>query len=286
MWGSGVRRKWKGIFMQKQEISLDEKKKIMLNMLAFLHGVCENHEINYFLWDGSLLGAIRHKGFIPWDDDIDIAMRRQDYEKFIKIFSNEYINEKYELLHIGNTQGYYLSFAKLVDKSTILIEEVENPIEMGVYLDIFPLDNLGNNYEEAKKFLNKIRRLTKLLLLKNLTSNRKRSFYKNIIIKAGKIIAGLIEREKLILYINNICKKNSLVQSDRYVGNAVASTYGERDIMKKEWIENTILVPFETLKVFVPEEYDAILSHEYGEYMKFPPEDKRITHHSNKVWKK
>ena len=124
----------------KKELSLEEKKKILVSILSEVHNFCDENNLKYFLPGGTLIGAVRHKGFIPWDDDIDIYMPRNDYEKFLCEFNKE--SERYQVISL-KTDGYYLPFGKVIDTKTVLIENVDSDYKMGIYLDIFPLDNLS-----------------------------------------------------------------------------------------------------------------------------------------------
>ncbi len=113
-------------------------------MLQEIDKICRHYHIRYYLAGGTLLGAVRHQGFIPWDDDIDIAMPREDYEQFIKIMSHKK-HPIYKLLAIECTKGYPYTFAKVVDTRTRLVEEIGKDLhQMGVFIDIFPIDGMGN----------------------------------------------------------------------------------------------------------------------------------------------
>lgn len=273
--------------MNISEIGLEEQKKIMVNMLNHLHEICQKHDIKYYLWGGTLIGAIRHKGFIPWDDDIDIAMPREDYERFIEVYRLLYSGGNIEIVTIDTNNAYYLPYAKLIDTTTSLIESISEPIEIGVFLDVFPIDNLSNEYKDAKKFLRNISYFSKLLTIKNLNSNEgKRSQFKQVLIKLAQLIIRPINRERLIQKINCMCKERMENNFTRFVGNAVCNIYGDGDIMKSEWLLETMIVPFENIEACIPVAYDAVLRNTYGDYMQLPPEEKRITHHVNKVWKK
>ena len=272
--------------MELIEITLEEQKKRMVNMLGILHEICRKHNIKYFLWGGTLIGAIRHNGFIPWDDDIDVAMPRKDYEKFVEIYKLEYSHDVIQLINIDINKEYYLPYSKLIDTSTILIEEVENPIEIGVYLDVFPLDNLSDDYEEAKSFLHKIGNYSSILSKKNIGPNAGRNYWRKAILRLMKLVLKIISRKNLIKKIDLMCRKNESDDLKKYIGNAVCNIYGEGDIMESKWLEKSIIVPFENIEACVPAEYDAILRNTYGDYMQLPPEEKRVTHHINKVWKK
>lgn len=262
-------------------ITLEEKKKIMLSMLSELDTFCRFNEINYFLTGGTLLGAIRHNGYIPWDDDIDICLLRSDYEKLLTIFKSESGNLK--LLNYENTKGYIWPFAKLVDKRTLLVENKYKLDEMGVYIDVFPMDNLAGNFEEVKKFTLQVKRIKDLLTLKHLRVEKNRKFIKNLVIIFGKILY-LVPDKYLIKRIEKLSKKFEKEECE-YICN-LSGAWGVREITKKEYFKYSIKHTFEDKEFFIPNGYDQYLQGVYGNYMEFPPVEKQITHHSSvEYWK-
>ena len=143
--------------MSEKVLSLEEIKRIELGILEYLHQVCEKHDIKYFIDFGTLLGAVRHKGFIPWDDDMDICMLREDYEKLQDyLIANP--DERYEVMSYKNNLNYVYPFMKVQDNQTYLLEEdVRIDSNMGIYVDIFPVDG----YEDDSVFKDKMTRLIK-----------------------------------------------------------------------------------------------------------------------------
>ena len=125
-------------------LTLTEIKQVELGILDYIVDICNKYNLIYYLSYGTLIGAIRHKGFIPWDDDIDISMPRDDYEKFLKITSSGQINSKYKCL-VPLVDGYYYEFAKVIDTSTIVEDVSVQSTENGVWVDIFPLDGLNKS---------------------------------------------------------------------------------------------------------------------------------------------
>lgn len=271
-----------------KRIDLDELKKIEFEMLKYVKKVCKQKNLKYYLAGGTLLGAIRHKGFIPWDDDIDILMPRSDYNKFISIISEEE-NDKYKIL-TPNNEDYYYFFSKLVDNRTILNEKNVKPIKnLGIYIDIFPLDGLPNNLCDIEKHAN--------LLIKKfkLYQNSKSDTYciSNSIVK--KCAKALVKSPyHIICKIKNWKKRKKQILSlmekyDFENSNKVAyilSAYGKREILDKTVFAESKTVVFEGEEFSAPANYNQYLSSLYGDYMKLPPEKDRKSHHLfNAYWK-
>jgi lipopolysaccharide cholinephosphotransferase len=116
----------------------------ILNNLLALHKVCTQHGLTYYIYDGTMLGAVRHKGFIPWDDDLDVAMPREDYEVFIA-YANEWLDKPFEFVCHELDSSYPLPFGKIQDSSTTLIERPHLPYLGGIYIDVFPIDGVPSN---------------------------------------------------------------------------------------------------------------------------------------------
>ena len=140
---------------------IHELRQIQIGILDEVHQYCEAHGLRYFLSSGTLIGAVRHKGYIPWDDDIDVYMPRKDYERFLREFKG---NEQYKLLNPAKEPHYYYTFAKVIDLRTRMVEDETVGFEIGVYMDIFPVDYVPDDMKErehvfkSKKLLYKIRR--------------------------------------------------------------------------------------------------------------------------------
>jgi len=273
-----------------KELSLEEIKTQELSVLSYVTAFCERKNINYILAGGTLLGAIRHKGFIPWDDDIDIWMLRKDYEFFLSEWKKEH-HEDYALFEENTRENWYLAFSKILDKKTVAIENgLEYHPEGGVWVDIFPLDPVPNNKEAAVKHLEKCRLfyevftirvhlelftrgLRKLYnLLRYLKKYRRFDIYKKPEYWYKKLrqqIASVSAEESL-----NVAELVCLV----YVKEALA--YG----FSKDSLTNYIYSDFENLKFRIPQNYDEILKCFYGDYMTPPPEKDRVDNHHLKVF--
>lgn len=265
-----------------KELEIEELKKIELDILCFIDDVCQKNNINYSLAGGTLLGAVRHKGFIPWDDDIDILMVRDQYEKFMDIMSN-LNDEKYSLISFKNNEDYGNLFSKVVDKTTTIVEEYAKAVKgMGVYVDIFPVDNLGNSKEEANKNLSKIKFKKYLGVAwnwKHFYINKSRGFFRQI----PRFIFFVLSRFHNIKKDCSKIEKRFVNCSDEFMGS-ICGVYGNKEIMPKKVFDNYTLLDFENRQFKVIEGYKDYLTSLYGDYMKLPPVEKRVTHHTFKAY--
>ena len=268
-----------------RELTLEEIKSSELEVLKEIHKICREQNISYSLAGGTLLGAVRHGGFIPWDDDIDIFMPRQDYEKLIDYCKN---NETgFKLLASETDDRYGYLFAKAMDMKTVLIEENGNPknIDMGVFVDIFPVDGLGESYEKAVKTLNSTRFKRELLVARNWKKffrSKTRSWIYEPVRFAFFVMSRFTSEKKLIKSIQEKSKKTAFDDS-KYIG-CICGSYRTKEILEKGVFDEYTEIAFEDTSFMVIKEYDKYLSSIYGDYMKLPPEEKRVTHHTFKAY--
>lgn len=263
-----------------REIQFEEMKKIELNILIYFTEVCEENNLRYYLGGGTLLGAVRHKGFIPWDDDIDVMMPRPDFQKLLSLSIN---NENYNIIKPG-TAGYYYNFAKLVDTRTILEEKGIKVIDgLGVYIDIFPLDGMPETPDARKKRFKELNSIRKRI---NNTCLLKPKFHRNpfAYLNACRIYNSNknIDLSSLQKKYLDSALKNSFDDSEFVF--AAGGAYGARDIFPGKWFEKEIELQFENLSVKAFNGYDFYLTQLYGDYMTLPPEDKRVTPHHSIVY--
>ena len=272
---------------KKYKIELEEQKKIQLEIMKKVKQVCDLHNINYFLGGGTLLGAVRHKGYIPWDDDIDIMLPREDYEKLLKIFNEEQEKNDFKLLSFYNTEDYYYPFAKIVDKRTQLEEiEFRKIKDMGVYIDVFPIDFLPNDNKKMKKIFKKYQILHGLISIYQM-SNIKLSTENKFKLKIKQVLLPILENNKVNKYIlrkiDNIGKK--YINTDKVA--CISGRYLEKEIMESDYISNYTLLEFEGENFKAPIGYDAYLTKHYGDYMTLPPKEKQVLGHNNiAYWRK
>ncbi|RKM54471.1 LicD family protein [Butyrivibrio sp. X503] len=266
-------------------IKLSEKeiKSIQIKILNDISAYCEKESLVYFLAYGSLIGAIRHKGFIPWDDDIDICMPRKDYDKLVNGYNRNNHGDTM-LLSPETDPDYYVTSAKIVDTRTILKEYVSTDKTIGVYVDVFPVDTWPNDLKLAQRHQRKILFWRRLLTLKNLIVSKDRGILKNIVISIGHVILFPVSKRKIIEKIMVISQKYNYIDNPKYKGTVSEPDYGMGEIMPSEWMEEITEAVFENYKFKVPVHYDDILKQLYGDYMKLPPKEMQVSHHGFDVW--
>lgn len=266
-----------------KQLNDEEIKKEGVRILLNVHKYCLENNIRYSLFYGSLLGAIRHEGYIPWDDDIDIAMPREDYERFIK----EYDNDDFGVMTCYNNKYYYLPYAKVYSKNTIKFEHIRThkKYSIGFNIDIFPLDVFSSldNYHAAKKkeeWL--LKKMTFSILPEKITSFK--VFLAAVIGIPLWLTRGYNRyAKKLDKFFINYDRKN--IKKEFYVGNET-NGFNTELVFDKHLFDNLILKTFEGHKFFVTDKYDSALKQRYGDYMKMPPEEQRVSNHSFKAYYK
>ena len=265
-----------------KEISATEKKQILLRILIEIDSFCRKNNITYFLTGGTLLGAIRHNGFIPWDDDIDICLLRKDYELLIQNFHSEtgYVT----ILSRKNKRHYYWPFAKAIDSRTILIESRNKKSAIGVYVDIFPLDDVSGDKITAKRYIKRVWFWRNLLTLKHLAFSKKRTLFKNIFILMGRILY-IIPDAVFLKRIEHLSVRKTKKNDCFYVCN-FAGAWKYKELAEKSIFSVSINHSFEDHLFTIPREYDKYLRGVYGNYMVLPPVEKRVSHHDSiAFWK-
>lgn len=264
---------------QMRELTLPDIRNIQLRILKYVADFCDRENLVYYLGYGTLLGAVRHKGYIPWDDDIDIVMPRRDYETFIKSFSSS----KYAVKSHYLDAKYPFPYVKVSFENSVLKENMDIHYDLGINIDVFPLDEFPASKAQRKKLYNQIDILQKILQIKIITPNPNRKFYKNIILRIGKILLTPISYSYIIKKINSKAMTYNENQDRSYMG-CVLESYSIDDIMEKVVFGDRTTLEFEGHKFLAPEKYHEYLSNMYGNYMELPPEEYRKTHHDYKAF--
>ena len=246
------------------------QRKIIGNLEA-IDAVCREHGLRYYLWAGTMLGAVRHKGFIPWDDDMDICMPRPDYEQLISHW-REWLPQPYEVIAPETDPTYPYPFAKIEDASTTVLERPDFKFLEGVYIDVFPIDGAPADEQKRKSHFKRYKFWRHLLFL------RGRDPFKH-----GKgprswfpwLLHKIYSLEDLQNKVKGYMTKYPYDASD-YVCDY---DDGLRGVIEKRILGTPQVYPFEDKQFLGVEHYDEYLSNKYGDYMQLPPKEKQIQHH-------
>lgn len=268
-------------------LELDQIHEIEFQMLKRFAKVCEENNLRYFLCGGTLLGAIRHKGFIPWDDDIDILMPRPDYIKFQELSKNNILGDELKVCssYLGNLND---PFCKIFNINTIMEKEyVNDEWDRHIWIDIFPMDGLPNNELKVKFIYKKVsiaRALIRTIKVKDEVKNKvSTSKIKYILKVITKPILSVIGTKPMVKYIDSLSQKYDFDKS-MYVGG-IAFGYGPQEKMVRSDYIVPEKVEFEGELFNAPGSWKEYLSNLYGDYMKLPPKEKQIAH-VMKAWLK
>jgi len=253
-----------------RSINVEELRTIQLDILKKTAEFCDLNKITYFLAYGTLIGAIRHHGYIPWDDDIDIAMPRPDYDRFIKLFNEQESHIK--VISMENDKHYGFSFAKVHDIRTIINETQYKQDHFGVYIDIFPIDGVKD--EKQVKIL---RMINKCLHTKKANYSQ-RKLSKKIINTFGKTLLLPFSSHTILKLIDYLARIHPF-GSTPFAGGICDSVVGKRAIVDVDIFKETLPHEFEGRQYRIPIGYDKWLRSIYGDYMQLPPVEKRTTHH-------
>ncbi len=255
-----------------KQIEIDEIKEMQLAILDNIDSYCKRHNLRYFLAYGTLLGAVRHKGYIPWDDDIDIHMLRPDYEKFIADYNNQSSN--YRVIENRIDSNYTQTFAKVHDTRTQVIETKFNyGGTFGIYIDIFPLDPIESP-EQIKKVCN----YRRLLDSKAAVIGSNHTLRQNITYAIKKLLLLPLSRKKIVQKINRIITKGADNPAATHLCSFCSYT-AQHEQFPREMFQETIPLEFEQRQYPAPRDYHTYLQAKYGNYMQLPPKEKQVTHH-------
>lgn len=256
----------------------EQFKASLLKTFKFTKDFLKQHNLRYIACGGTVLGAVRHKGFIPWDDDIDIYMPREDYNRLIAL-SHEMEPLGYEVISVAQS-GYYMPFAKVSCRNTTIWEFERYPHIIGTYIDLFPLDEFeepdevitARQYRSHYYFDKYINAVSQFSL-----SSFFQCLFRGDVHGMGIRALNWFRKRRPEHYLQ------AFLDFERsYVGQkgskCVCVTQWEGRIFKTEWFTHVVEYPFEDTTVLIPRDYDAYLTLLYGNYMQLPPEDKRISH--------
>lgn len=264
----------------KTIITLEQQHTILYEILYMVDDFCKAHEIQYFLIGGSLLGAVRHHGIIPWDDDIDIAMTRENYEKFLKLFTQN-TPDGYELYNFYTTYWFDSPIIKVAKANTMVKETFFYHAKMGINIDILPYDGCGNGIEEAKRYFQKT---NSPILHKAFCfgSNPKYTCpnWKSKLLYYSKIYPLLFFPKIKKRYLDRFYRKalKYSIEDCSHCACIVNGLYGYGEVRPITFVKKLTTLPFGEKELPVPSDWETYLTEIYGDYMTPPPIEKRKRH--------
>ena len=259
-----------------RSIPIEELKLLQREVLDDIVQFCQEHGLRYTLAYGTLLGALRHKGYIPWDDDIDIHMPRPDYEKFLSLYNNR--NSDYSVVTHEMDRRYHVPFAKVYRKGTIVKEFFYKQNVFGAYVDIFPIDGIK---DERQAWW--CGQLIRCMYIKTSIFCERQSIARKLRLAVTKLILLPFTEHFILTRIARISTRYRYEECDQVC--SFGSRTALREILPRTVFDEYTMLPFEGKEYRAPKGYDTYLSQKYGDYMTLPPVEKRVsTHDSQAYW--
>lgn len=268
-----------------QNNNLRKVQLVQLEIAKEIKRICDMNQIQYFLDSGTLLGAVRHKGFIPWDDDLDIGMYRTEFNKFLEI-APSCIDPKYEIQTWQNDKNYGNAFIKVRKKGTRYVEKVSQKQQIsGIYVDILPYDIFPENKRQQQWQGRRIEIIKRLIYAKSgyknweISSNLKSKIKRRLIYVPLQFMSFFVTKEALIKKYDVVATKFNNSTSTKVYEQTGATKYSKW-VVPKECIFDLKLLEFEKEFFLAPQNYEVYLTSVYGNYMDLPPENQRYNRHN------
>ena len=268
--------------MAVKELTLDEMKAVELGILKKFDSICKENGLEYSLAYGTMLGAIRHKGFIPWDDDIDVFMKREDYEKLLKL---KYDDGDFEIKSYRYSKNYYFLYSKMVDKRTYICEDWRAEKDMGLFVDIFPLDYCNFDGEGDKlraQMESESKRIDRKVEIAGILGH-KMSHHMS---PSPRYIVKFLFKLFTFPFRRLILKRIDLMHSKNKSGNYLVENFECHTFYNPDLFSKLTVCSFENTEFPIYSEYDKILTQFYGDYMTPPPADQQKSVHWYKAYSK
>lgn len=259
----------------------EEIKNVATEILGSVADFCDRFNLRYAIDYGTLLGGVRHGGFIPWDDDVDITMPRPDYEKFLELAKTNTIGSNLVLIH-DKASGGINAYAKIGDVRTIAYPAGRlKKYSLPVWVDIFPVDGCPKDEAVLK------RQVQRIQFIDHVRCETYSLNVQNQAMRVSKRIAKFFLMKFMTPYpfariLDKMASKYDFNQSDRIMN--FLSPYGIKDIMPQSYYDDAVDMNFEGIKVKAPKEYHVRLQNLYGDYLKLPPPEERISHSLDAYW--
>lgn len=265
---------------------LEQLHNLLLSLYKQVKEICDKEEFKLFALGGTLLGAVRHKGFIPWDDDIDVALPRPEYEQFLRIASTK-LSEGYSIERYYDKNSSLEFQARVVkDDSEIIVNIGSKPKRIKAFIDVFPLDAMPTN--PLLRTLHKYRLLlarmmVRFSMIESVHHTRKRPLYERVLIKFCTLSHLGTNWDTVKLYENceRLCNLYSY-EKEQWIVN-LFGTYKFKEMFPKEWFGKGVSLDFEDTTVLCPVSYHRVLTQMYGDYMQLPPTEKRGLQHKMEI---
>lgn len=267
-----------------EEVSREEYIDVLRQELLFIDSLCAKQNITYFIYYGSLIGAVRHHGMIPWDDDVDIIMPRNDYETFLEYFRKNDTG-KYEIVSNETDSSVPYLISRVSDKRYHLEFEKGIQYEVGIFIDIYPFDGMGNSKFIADMHGRICCFLRKFFYAKYGSCYPEGRVIKNAVLKALKKLLN-IHKKPFVQYFLEKTARLKRFEKSKFVNCPLWADEYITGNLPREYFAKAVRTQFEGIDVNIPAEYDKILTALFGNYMELPPESERVMHHFYKVYKK
>jgi len=276
--------------MSKQPLTLRELQEVELGILKSFHNFCEKHGLRYYMGGGTLIGAVRHKGFIPWDDDIDLMMPRPDYMKLVELVKDDcMLDENHKVDCCYFNQNAFSSALRIFDTRTELtFDNFRIPFSLGCWIDVFPIDGLNSSAAKRKWHFKKMRLAMDMYLCAITKIGGKRRSTLATVLQYAVVPAlpflRAFKNHQYTAWLDRISRKYDYDKSE-WVG-VLEGRAEEKEALRKADLEPAITVEFEGGQYYAMANYDEYLTNLYGDYMKLPPEEDRVSRHEISVyWK-
>lgn len=271
-----------------QELSATELvkwKHIIIDVLKAFQNICQQHQLTYYAIGGTAIGAVRHHGIIPWDDDIDVGMPRPDFERFLDICRHSDLGD-YELVSCETHVDYNLPFPKFCNRNTTLVERSDVPCVIGLFIDVFPLDSTSDDIIEVQTLVERYKKLqnryeaicTHSTFLQYLALLATPHEWGRFVYKTLGFFCRKPMKRNILQKMHRICHKYAYGETGHLINYGGA--YGMRELFDSNVLDGKpVSMPFENITINLMPGYDEYLHVVYGDYMQLPPEGKRIAHH-------